>query len=226
MPIRLNLLAEAQAAADMRRRDPVKRALWLAALCIALMLVWSSFLQLRVTLANSETTRVETQMGARTNEFQQILDNQRKTREINERLRVLRQLASNRFLNGNLLNALQLTTVDDVQLIRLRVEQLYTTFEGSKTRTNDDNGIVIAGKPAAATERILVSLEGIDSSPNPGDQVNRFKAVLATNAYFKTMLLKTNAISLKSLSPPQVTPVTGKPCVMFTLECRYPETTR
>jgi hypothetical protein len=225
MPIRLNLLAEAQADADMRRRDPVKRALWLAALFIALMLAWSSFLQLRITLANSDTSRLEAQMGARTNEFQQVLDNQRKTGEINGRLRVLRQLASSRFLNGNLLNALQLTTVDDIQLTRLRVEQLYSGSEGSKTHTNDDN-VVIPGKPATATERIMVSLEGVDSSSNPGDQVNRFKAVLATNAYFKSMLLRTNAIILKSLSPPQVTPVTGKPCVMFTLECRYPEKTR
>src|SRR5208283_641135 len=98
----------------------------------------------------------------RTNEFQQILDNQRKTGEINERLRVLRQLASSRFLNGNLLNALQLTTVDDVQLTRLRVEQLYAVSEGSKTRTNDEN-VVIFCNAAATTERILLSLEGVDS---------------------------------------------------------------
>jgi hypothetical protein len=189
------------------------------------MLAWSSFLQLRATLAGSDVTQVEAQMGARTNEFKQILDNQRKAGEINERLRVLRQLASNRFLNGNLLNALQQTTVDDIQLIRLRVEQFYTVFEGTKSRTNDDN-VVIPGKPVTTAERIVVNLEGIDSSSSPGDQVNRFKAVLATNAYFTAMLLKTNAISLKSLSPPQVAPVTGKPCVMFTLECRYPEKTR
>ena len=72
MPIRLNLLAEAQAAEEMRRRDPVKRALWVAALIVALMLVWSSYLQLRATLANSVVTRIEAQMGARTNEFRQI----------------------------------------------------------------------------------------------------------------------------------------------------------
>ena len=225
MPIRLNLLAEAQIAADLRRRDPVKRALWLAALIIALMLVWSSFLQLRATLANSDVTRVEAQMGARTNEFQQILDNQKKTGEIDGRLRVLRQLAGNRFLNGNLLNALQQTTVEDVQLIRLRVEQIYTLVEGTKTRTNDDN-VVIPGRLPTATEKIAVNLEGIDSSPNPGDQVNRFKSALATNAYFKDMLIKTNAVNLRNLSAPQVAPVTGKPCVMFTLECRYPEKTR
>ena len=225
MPIRLNLLAEAQAAEEMRRRDPVKRALWIAALIIALMLVWGSYLQLRATLANSDVTRVEALMGARINEFQQILDNQKKTGEIEGRLSVLRQLASNRFLNGNLLNALQQTTVEDVQLIRLRVEQFYTVAEGTKTRTNDDN-VVIRGKPPTLTEKIAVNLEGIDSSPNPGDQVNRFKAALATNTYFKEMLAKTNAVNLRNLSAPQVAPVTGKPCVMFTLECRYPEKTR
>ena len=225
MPIRLNLLAEAQAAEDMRRRDPVKRALWLAALIIALVLVWSSVLQLRATLANSDVTRVEAQMGAHTDEFKKVLDNQKKIGEIDGRLRALRQLAGNRFLQGNLLNALQQTTIEDVQLIRLRVEQLYTVFEGTKSRTNEDN-VVIPGKPPIATERIVVNLEGIDSSSNPGDQVNRFKGALATNAYFKEMLIKTNAVNLKSLSAPQVAPVTGKPCVMFTLECRYPEKTR
>ena len=189
------------------------------------MLVWSSFLQLRATLASSEVTRIEAQMGARTNEFRQVLDNQKKAAEINDKLRVLRQLAASRFLNGNLLNALQQTTVEDVQLIRLRVDQLYTTVEGTKTRTNDNN-VVIKGRPPATTEKIVLNLEGMDLSPSAGDQVNRFKSVLASNAYFRDMLTKTNPVSLKSLSPPQVAPVTGKPCVMFTLECRYPEKTR
>src|ERR1035441_2306292 len=179
MPIRLNLLAEAHAAEEMRRRDPVKRALWLAALIIALILVWSSYLQLRATLANSDVTRVEAQMGSRTNEFQQILDNQKKTGEIDGRLRLLRQLAGNWFLNGTLLNTFQQTTVEDVQLIRLRVEQLYTLVEGTKTRTNDDN-VVIPGRLPTDTEKTVVNLEGIDSSSNPGNQVNRFKSALAT----------------------------------------------
>ena len=225
MPIRLNLLAEAQAAEDMRRRDPVKRALWLAALIIAVMLVWSSFLQLRATLAGSEVTRVEAQMGARTNEFRQVLDNQKKTIEINDRLSLLRQLAAGRFLQGNLLNALQLTTVEDVQLLHLKVDQYYSVVEGTKSRTNED-GVVIRGRPQTSTEKIVLNFDGLDSSPNPGDQVNTFKSVLAANAFFKSILVKTNPVSLKSLSAPQVAPVSGKPCVMFTLECRLPEKTR
>jgi hypothetical protein len=225
MPIRLNLLAEAQAAEDMRRRDPVKRALWLAALILALMLVWWSYFAVQAELASSDVTRIEAQMGARTNEFQQVLENQRKTVEINGRLRVLRQLAGSRFLNGNLLNALQQTTVEDVDLIHLQVAQLYTVVEGTKTRTNDDN-VVIPGRVPTTTEKITVNLEGIDASPNPGDQVNRFKNALTANPYFKNMLAKTNGVSLKYESAPQVAPVSGKPCVMFTLECRYPENKR
>jgi len=223
MPIRLNLLAEAQAAEEERRRDPVKRALWLAALIIALMLAWSSYLQLRATLANGDVTKVEAQIGARTHEFQQILDQQKKTIEINEKLRVLRLLAANRFLNGNLLNALQQTTADDVQLLRLKVDQLYTVVEGTKTRTNEDN-VVIKGRPPTTTEKTVLNLEGIDSSAT-GEQVNRLKSALATNVYFKNMLIQTNPVKLMNLSS-QVSPVTGKPCSIFSLECRYPEKTR
>ena len=225
MPIRLNLLAEAHAAEEERRRDPVKRAIWLAALVIALILAWSSYLQLRTALASSDVSRVEAQLSARTNEFQQVLDHQKKTAEMNEKLRVLRLLAANRFLNGTLLNALQQTTAQDVQLVRLKVDQIYTRVEAAKAHTNEDN-VVFKARPASATERIAVNLDGIDSSASPGAQVSRFKIVLATNAYFKEMLTQTNSINLRSLSPVQVAPVTGKPCVMFSLECRYPEKTR
>ena len=225
MPIRLNLLAEARAAEDLRRRDPVKRAVWLAGLVIALMLAWISFMQLRITLVHSEVTRIEAQLGARTNEYRDVLESQKKAAELNGKLTVLRQFSASRFLQGSLLNALQKTTVDDVQLLRLKLDQTYACVEGTKARTNDD-GVFIPGKPPVNTERILLTLEGTDSSANPGDQVNRFKSILATNAYFKETLLKTNQIILKSLSPPQVAPGTGKPCVVFTVECRYQEKSR
>ena len=132
MPIRLNLLAEAQAAEEARRRDPVKRAIWVAALLVVVILVWSSSLQLKAILIHSDVGRLEAQIGAHTNEYRLVLDNQNKTAEIKHKLKALRQLAANRLLNGTLLNALQQTTVDDVQLLRLRLEQTYVYFEGTK----------------------------------------------------------------------------------------------
>ena len=225
MPIRLNLLAETQAAEESRRRDPVKRGMWIGALIVVAMLVWGSSLQLKAILANSDLGRVEGQIQSHTNAYKVVLDHQNKTAEIHRKLGALRLLSANRLLTGTLLNALQQTTVDDVQLLRLRVEQLYTQFEGTKRRTND-SGAIIPAKPPTATEKIVLTLEGMDCSPNPGDQLNRYKDALAANPYFRQMLAKTNGINLKNLAPPTVSPLTGKRGVLFTLECRYPETTR
>jgi hypothetical protein len=225
MPIRLNLLAEAQAAEEERRRDPVKRAAWLAALFVVLILVWSSSLQLKAILVNSDVSRLEGQINSRTNEYRSVLDGQSKIADINHKLAELRRLSANRLLQGTLLNALQKTTVDDVQLLRMRVEQTYACVEGAKAHTNDDN-VLIPAKPPKCTEKTLLTLEGADSSANPGDQLNNYKDALTTNACLMQGLLKTNGISLKNLSPPQVSPVYGNGSVNFTLECRYPDKTQ
>lgn len=223
--IRLNLLAEAKAAEETRRRDPVKRALWLAGLLVALILAWSSSLQLKSILDHSEVGRLEATISSHSSEYQLVLDNQTRTADIKQRLAGLRQLSANRFLNGNLLNALQQTTFDEVQLLRLRVEQLYTTFAGTKSRTNE-SGVFVPGKPASATENTLLTLEGADSSFNPGDGLNKYREALARNPYFKQMLVKTNGITLKNLAAPEISALTGKRSVIFTLECHYPEITR
>ncbi len=224
MPIRLNLLAEAQAAADLRRRDPVKRALWVAGLLIGLVLVWSGYLQFKAMLASNELARIEGQMMTHTNRYQQVLSDMEKSDDIKLRLKALSELTTNRFLNGNLLQALQQATVDDVQLVRLRVDQSYAYVEGTKPRTNEDR--VIPGTRAKSTEKTLVTLEGSDTSAR-FDQYTRFQDGLAAHPYFKAMLVKTNGVTLRSgsLSMPQIS-LSGKPTVSFTLECRYPDKTR
>jgi hypothetical protein len=225
MPIHLNLLAEAQAAEEERRRDPVKRVLWIAALIVVLILVWSSSLQLKAMLIRSEVSRVEAQITARTSEYRNVLDNQTRVADLRNRVAALQNLSTNRLLAGTLLNALQQTTVDDIQLLRLRVDQIYVSVEGTKTHTNEQN-VVIAGRPPTTTEKILLTLEGADSSANPGDQVNKYKGALAANPYLKDCLVKTNGITLKNLTPPQMSPLTGKRSVTFTMECRFPDKTR
>ena len=75
------------------------------------------------------------------------------------------------------------------------------------------------------TEKIVVSLDARDSSANPGDQVNKFKDAVANQPYFKAALNKTNGVQLVNLSAPQIG-TDGKPFVMFTLECNFPEHTR
>lgn len=224
MPIRLNLLAEAQALEDLRRRDPVKRVIWIAGLLLALMLVWASGLQLRAFIAKSDLNRVEAAMASKDAGYKQVMENQKRIAETNAKLIALQTLSSNRFLNGNLLDALQRTTVDEVQLAHLKVDQTYFLVEEIKGRTNGSK--VLPGTPATITEKINLSLDGTDSSASPGDQVPKFKDALAANAYFCGQVSTTNQISLKNLSAPQISPDTGRAMVLFTLEFRYPEQTR
>ena len=223
MPIRINLLAEAQANEELRRRDPVKRAIWVGVGLVILVLAWSSSLQLKAMIARGELNRVATQLATRTNEFQQVLVNQRKLVEANHKLILLQEMTTNRMLHGTLLNAMKQTTLDEVQLTRLRTDQAYVYNEEIKPKTNT-NDRVIAGKPASVTEKVVLTLEARDSGPNPGDQVNRFKQAINQSPYFQSMLGKGNEVRLANLSPPQS--ADGRPFVFFTIECRFPEKTR
>jgi hypothetical protein len=228
MPIRLNLLAEAQAAEESRRKDPVKRTIWVAALLVTLMLTWSSWLQFKGILAKKDLGRVEAEMKSHATEYNKVNEEQKKIEEIRQKLTALRQLSESRFLQASLLNALQQTNVDEVQLVHLKAEQTYAGNEGTKTKTNAN--CVIPGKPPSVTERILVTLEGSDCSINSGDQIGRYKDAVAGLPYFKDLLGKTNLVILKAQSQRQMLPVqsggTPKEGVQFTLDCRALERTR
>jgi hypothetical protein len=223
MPLRINLLAEAHALEELRRRDPVKRSIWVAVFLVCLLLAWWSSMFAKSIWARAELSHIERQLRARTNEFQQVLQNQQKLVDVVHKLQGLQQMATNRLLVGTLLNALQQTTIDDVQLTRLRTEQAYAYNDEVKATTNAA-GRAITGRPASVTEKIVVTLEARDGGANPGDQVNKFKRAIADSPYFHATLGGTNDVRLTSLSPPMFTE--GKPCIQFALECRYPEKTR
>lgn len=224
MPIRLNLLAEAQAAEELRKRDPVKRAIWIAALLVALMLMWSSSLYLNSMVKNSELSKIQNEINTVTNSYREVTDNLKKSADINHKLKALQNLNANRFLAGALLNTMQKTTLDDVQLTHLAIKQDYVVVPETKPVTNANR--VVPGKPSTSTERITLELDGTDSSPSPGDLVANFKDLLTTSPYFKEGFGKPVDINLKSFSSPTLSPDTGKPCVLFKLECRFPEKTR
>jgi hypothetical protein len=223
MPIKINLLAEAQIAEGLRRSDPVKRAIFIGALLVALALVWSSSLQLEAMIAKRDLNQVQIGIDSRTNEYQHALVSQGRVAEANKKLDALHNLSNSRFLQGNFLNALQQATVDNVQLMRMRVDQSYFKVEGSPNQTN--NGHVVVGRPATTTEKIVMSLDARDYSATPGDQVNKFKSAIAAQTYFKAMLDKTNGVQLISISPSQIG-FDGKPFTLFTVECNFLEQTR
>lgn len=224
MPIRINLLAEAQVTEDLRRRDPVKRFIAAGVLLVIAALVWSSWLQVKATMANSNLSQVQAQIATKTNEYQRVVADLKKVSDINAKLDALQKLSTNRFLQGNLLNALQQTPITGIQFARVRLDQSYIITEGTPAQ-KDNNGKRVPGRPGQSMERIQLTLDARDSSFNPGDQVNKFKDALGEQPYFKEMLIKTNAVRLSNLSAPQPG-LDGKTFVLFTLECSFPDKTR
>ena len=223
MPIRINLLAEAKAAEDLRRHDPVKRVIYCGAFLVAVALGWSSSIQLEGMLAKKAVTDRRTMIELRTNEYQHVMISQQKVAEAKQKLELLKKFTNSRFLQGNLLNVLQQAHVDGVRLMRLRVDQKYIYKEGTPPQNNAHG--TTPGRPGTVTEKIVVSLEARDSGANPGDQVNKMKDAVANQPYFKAALNKTNGVQLINLSASQLGP-DGKPYVPFTLECIFPEVTR
>ena len=223
MPIHINLLAEAQAAEELRRHDPVKRAIFISILLVVASLLWSGMVEINAILAKQRLDGVQTAISAKSSPYQRVMADKNKIEMLQRKLTALQKLQASRFLQGNLLNALQHATVDNVQLTRLRMDQAYFLTEGTDPQTNGTR--VIAGRPATVRERITLHLDARDFSANPGDQVNKFREAIAKEAYFQAMLDKTNGVQLANPpSAPQND--SGKLYVMFTLDCRFPEVIR
>jgi hypothetical protein len=222
MPIRINLLAEAQAAEELRRRDPVKRAIYIAAAWGGLMIAVSLVIQSQVLAANRKATGFADRIRAVTNEYAAVMQDMEKLTELRLHRRGLDLLASERFLNGSLLNALQKTSVPDVEFVRIRTQFSYTVVEGTRSKTNANKMV----KPATAAEQIELVVEARDVSLNPGDQVGKLKEALARNEHLRAVLGTNNEVRLVNLSPPLAAPGTGRPAVQFTLESKLPEKVR
>jgi hypothetical protein len=223
MALHINLLAEAQALEELRRRDPVKRVILAGLVLVMALLVWSSSLMVKGMIFRGDLSRLQGALNSRTNEYRQILESQQKLNDGKLKLAALRQLATNRFLMGDLLNSLQLTTVENVQLVHLKVVQTYTLTEETKPKPGDARPA--PAKPARATEKITLTLNAKDVSSAPGDGVNKYQVALSAAPFFQQALGKANQILLVNLGTPQPDP-DGKLFVLFALEARFPDKSR
>jgi hypothetical protein len=208
MPIQINLLTEAQAQEDLRKKDPVKRAIFACALLVALTLVWYSSTSLEHMVAANDLAKVQSEIQAHANDYNLVVANLKKINDKQSHLKALNDLSSARFLQGDLMNALQQLYVSNVCLLHVQVAQTYTP-KG----------------PDSVLEHTVLTLDAKDSGPNPGDQVNHSKDAIGQLGYFKTNLDTPDGIKLFNLSPLESTPGT-KPYVLFTIECHFIDKTR
>jgi hypothetical protein len=240
MPIRINLLAEDQELEEMRRRNPVKRALWVSGFVLFLVLLWGLTLFLKILVAGSEVASFDSRWKQMEKSVKQVEDGRRLNRELQRKLSALAQFTTNRFLWANALDALQQTCVENAQLVRVKVEQIYVQNDPLKAAPPvplaaaampaPANPPVPAApapaKPAVAVEKIVVSLEGRDYGSRTGEQVPRYKESLLAFPFFQSHLQKTNSIMLTSLSAPQTDPIKKTAFVQFGLQLNFQEKER
>ncbi len=150
MIIRINLLAESRAAEKSRRHDPVKRSIFIGVFLVVFALVWSSSVQLELFIAQSNLSQTRSQIDYHSNLFQTVTSKQKQIASIKVKLEQLQKLNQARFLHGNYLNALQLTTLEGVQLMRIRFNQTYVNTPAVPSQTK--SGKVIPGSPATSLE--------------------------------------------------------------------------
>lgn len=198
MAIRINLLAEAQAAEEMRRKDPVKRAIWIGGFAVFLVLLCSATLQFKIIVAKSEASSLNGSWKQIEKQVKDVTDHRARTRELTQKLAALDQFTTNRMLWATALDALQRTPVEGVELFRIQTQQTFTPHEGAPAVEGKS-----ALKHATATERVVLTVEGRDYSAQAGSQVPRFKQALAAAPYFESALQKSNTIQLTSQTAPQ-----------------------
>lgn len=234
MPIRLNLLNEAHAAEEARRRDPVKRAILAGVVVVSCVLGWSSFLQVRAVRANSEFSNLQAEWTAMEKDYKKVVDNRRVSLETEQKLAALQALTTNRFLWGSLLNELQfvLAGTEGIHITRLRGEQSFQLQAEVKAKPAKDKEKETPARPASSIERIVLTIDAKDASAQPGDQVTKLKATLATPTLpgATNAPSTTNQVALLNISAPQSdkdsSGTMSAPYVTFTIQSTYPERIR
>jgi hypothetical protein len=148
MPIRINLLAEQQAAEDARRRDPIKRALILGGVLVTFTLLWTLMTHMQVKARRAEYQNEETRLKQLEDNSKAVKAIQAEIGDIERRMISLDRYSTNRILWASMLDALQRATFDQIRLKSISGNQVYLTNPPVVFFTTNLN-VAYSAKPAA-----------------------------------------------------------------------------
>ncbi|MGZ5505938.1 MAG: hypothetical protein ACXWKG_19970 [Limisphaerales bacterium] len=172
-------------------------------------------------------TRLERDWTIKEPKFKVLLATQERTDRLQTLLDGLDRYSTNRFLWANALNAIQHSTINDIQVTRIRGDQTYDIVRGESATNNTPNGPVITRKPGISTERIRLVVEARDFD-NQSQTWTKYKESLAKNAYFKRHLKRGEGFVLDGTqSAPARDPLDpSHEFVSFSLVSHLPEVKR
>jgi hypothetical protein len=223
MPIRINLLAEAQAAEDLRRKDPVKRGVWIAGFLVSLVLLWLLKLQCDIWFDQKDLAQINGRWSEIKANYAAVTNNEIKTAEIDRKLAALNQLTTNRFLWAPVLNALQKCVVNNVQVTGFKGEQLYV----AEAPHDIGSGATKKTIPGGMVEKTSLYIDARDSDANQ-QNYTRFKESLCNSEFFATALGRRDGFVFDgTLSAPTADPSDpGRAFITFRLVSHFPDVRR
>lgn len=136
MPIRINLLAEQIEAEEARRRDPIKRAVFIGSSVVVTLLLFSASLQYRLHFLRKELQTVQAEVQDVEPQAKGVRVDLQRIAEIEGRHKSLHRYATNRLYWATVMDSLQRTVVDGVRVISLNTYQTYSTNAETRFRTN------------------------------------------------------------------------------------------
>jgi hypothetical protein len=218
MPIKINLLAEEQANEELRRKDPVKRAGYGAAALVVLMLVWAAVNWYRASTVNKQFDALNADLAALQPKAKETEANQKKIRDTEYKIEMLKKMSAARPLWAPVLDTLQRSVMEDVQILRLRADQVYQVTPAFVP----PKGSTLKSKPAVSKQIMTLTIEAQDNSAAL-DSYNRLREQLATA--LKDHLGTNGSVSLKTLNQARENDQ-GKRYLTFSLECGFTEVVR
>jgi type IV pilus assembly protein PilM len=223
--IRLNLLAEEQELAESRRRDPVRRAIYLTALLLAGIGLWAAGLGWQIWEAQREVQRVERRMTLLQNTASEPMRDAQRASELERRWEALSQHQAQRFLIAPILDILQHVVVDGIQFHRLTLERRLTRVEPprvtARQRRAGGDGPAPKPPPAETREQVVMRIQ----AKNFGNyaNLNRLPAAIANHEGLRGLLRTNQPIRLLQTSR-QIDPMgISQTFELFTIECVFAE---
>ncbi len=218
MPIKINLLAEEQATEELRRKDPVKRAIIVAVALMVLMLIWVGVNWISLRGVNQKFADVNAAVDGLKKAKEDAEGNQKKIRDNQYKIDMLKKMSVARPLWAPVFDTLQRSTLDEVQVLRIKADQIYQVTPAFVP----PRGSTLKPKPAVSKQIITMTIEAQDNSEKL-DSYNRLRETLAVA--LKDHLGTNGTVSLKTLNQARENEQ-GKKYLTFSLECGFTEVVR
>lgn len=189
MPIRINLLAESQHEAELRRRDPVKRAMMGAGVVVVAVIAYYVSLVTKQAVKSAAVKANKEGLAAIQADANAAQEKLSGVTELEKRIHQLNNLATNRVLWGTYLNEMQTLVMDDVPVRQISIVQGYGVNRPPPVRN--------IPQPATAVQSIVIRLRLRDYGTDAELKYIEFQSKLLSNPWLKERLREDTPIEIE-----------------------------